>query len=133
MPNKDAIASQMSDFVEAIRKGRAPRVPGTDALEVMRVAWQIHATHKGKGPGPEDLLRLATLGGAAALGFNDIGSLEPGKAADFQVLDWNEIVPAGAPPAESAHDLVSRILHRGGRSAIREVYVAGRRVFDGSR
>jgi guanine deaminase len=107
--------------------------PDLSMYRVMRVAWQIHATHKGKGPGPEDLLRLATLGGAAALGFHDIGSLEPGKSADFQVLGWNEIVPAGAPPAESAHDLVSRILHRGGRSSIRGIYVAGRRVFDGNR
>jgi cytosine/adenosine deaminase-related metal-dependent hydrolase len=76
---------------------------------------------------------MATLGGAEALGFEDIGSLEPGKVADFQVLDWNQIVPAGAPPAESAHDLVSRIVHRGNRAAIRQVYVSGRLLVDRSR
>jgi hypothetical protein len=92
---------------------------------VMRCAWEVHAVRSAKGPGPEELLRMATLGGAEAMGFDDIGSLEPGKSADFQVLDWNQIVPAGAPPAESAHDLVSRIVHRGNRSAIRQVYVAG--------
>ena len=75
---------------------------------------------------------MATLGGAEALGFSDIGSLEPGKAADFQVLDWSQIVPAGAPPAESAHDLVSRVVHRGGRAAILQVYVAGRLQVDRS-
>ncbi len=107
--------------------------PDLSIYRVMRTAWGVHATHKGRGPGPEDLLRLATLGGAAALGFDDIGSLEPGKSADFQVVDWNQIVPAGAPPAESAHDLVSRLVHRGGRSSIRQVYVAGKTAFDGNR
>lgn len=106
--------------------------PDLSIYRVMRSAWQVHAVAAGGGPGPEDLLRLATLGGADALGFEDIGSLEPGKSADFQVLDWNQIVPAGAPPAESAHDLVSRIVHRGGRAAILQVYVAGRLSVDRS-
>ena len=107
--------------------------PDLSIYRVMRCAWEVHAMRAGRGPGPEDLLRAATLGGAEALGFDDLGSLEPGKCADFQVLDWNQIVPAGAPPAESAHDLVSRIVHRGGRSAVRQVFVAGRMSVDRSR
>jgi len=107
--------------------------PSLSLYGVMRSAWEVHALRARQGPGPEDLLRMATLGGAEALGFEDVGSLEHGKSADFQVLDWNQIVPAGAPPAESAHDLVSRIVHRGNRSAIRQVYVAGRIVVDRTR
>jgi cytosine/adenosine deaminase-related metal-dependent hydrolase len=41
-------------------------------------------------------LELATRGGAAVLGRNDIGSLEPGKAADFIALDLERIDYAGA-------------------------------------
>jgi guanine deaminase len=104
--------------------------PDLSLYRVLRCAWEVHAVVGKRGPGPEDLLRMATLGGATALGFEDVGSLEPGKSADFQVLDWNQIVPAGAPPAESAHDLVSRLVHRGGRSAVRQVYVAGRLAVD---
>jgi guanine deaminase len=107
--------------------------PDLSLYRVMRGAWETHAVGEGAGPGPEDLMRLATLGGAEALGFRDIGSLEPGKAADFQVLDWHQIVPAGAPPAESAHELVSRVVHRGGRAAILQVYVAGRMLVDRTR
>ncbi|HZE95793.1 MAG TPA: amidohydrolase family protein [Planctomycetota bacterium] len=106
--------------------------PDLSLYFVMRSAWEMHALRANQGPGPEDLLRMATLGGAEALGFDDIGSLEPGMSADFQVLDWNSIVPAGAPPAESAHDLVSRIVHRGNRAAIRRIYVAGKQVIDRS-
>ncbi len=43
-----------------------------------------------------DALELATLGGAAVLGRSDIGSLEPGKAADFIAINLNRIDYAGA-------------------------------------
>ena len=36
-------------------------------------------------------LELATLGGAQVLGRNDIGSLEPGKAADVIAFDLDAI------------------------------------------
>ena len=41
-------------------------------------------------------LELATLGGAAVLGRTDIGSLEPGKAADFTAVNLARIDYAGA-------------------------------------
>jgi cytosine/adenosine deaminase-related metal-dependent hydrolase len=43
-----------------------------------------------------DALELATRGGAAVLGRSDIGSLEPGKAADFTAINLNRIDYAGA-------------------------------------
>jgi cytosine/adenosine deaminase-related metal-dependent hydrolase len=43
-----------------------------------------------------DALELATRGGAAVLGRKDIGSLEPGKAADFTAINLNRIDYAGA-------------------------------------
>ena len=50
-------------------------------------------------------LELATLGGAAVLGRDDIGSLAPGKCADFFALDLRRLDYAGA-----GHDPVAAAL-----------------------
>ena len=50
-------------------------------------------------------LWLGTRGGAAVLGRDDIGSLEPGKCADFFAINLNRLDYAGA-----LHDPVSAVL-----------------------
>ncbi len=50
-------------------------------------------------------LELATRGGAAVLGRTDIGSLEPGKCADFITINLNQLDLAGA-----LHDPVSALV-----------------------
>jgi cytosine/adenosine deaminase-related metal-dependent hydrolase len=42
-----------------------------------------------------EALEIATIGGAKVLGRSDIGSLEPGKCADFFTLDLNSVEYAG--------------------------------------
>ncbi len=107
--------------------------PDLSVFRVARTAWTVHSL-AGVTPAAGELLGAATLGGARALGFEDaVGSLEPGKAADFVLLDAARVIPPGAPDVESTDDLLSRILHRAGRSSIRQVYVAGRVAVDHSR
>lgn len=67
-------------------------------------------------------LELATIGGARILGRTDIGSLEPGKAADFVAVDMNRIEYAGAH-----HDPVAAVL-LSAPSRIDHSYVHGRPV-----
>lgn len=50
------------------------------------------------------VLELATIGGAAVLGRDDIGSLAPGKAADFTAINLHRIDYAGA-----LHDPVAAV------------------------
>jgi cytosine/adenosine deaminase-related metal-dependent hydrolase len=52
-----------------------------------------------------EALELATLGGASVLGRDDIGSLAPGKAADFIAYDLNTLPIAGA-----LHDPVAAVV-----------------------
>jgi len=96
--------------------------PDLSQFRVARTAWLVHR----RRPSAADLLRAATKGGADALGFPDVGCLERGKAADFILLDRSRIIPPGAPAVESTEDLLSRILHRAGRSSIRSTYVRGK-------
>ncbi len=44
----------------------------------------------------KDALRIATRGGAEVLGRDDIGSIEPGKAADIVLFDLDSLAYAGA-------------------------------------
>ena len=64
-------------------------------------------------------LEMATIGGARVLGRDDVGSLEPGKRADFFTLDLNRIEYAGA-----VHDPVAAALLCGPVPA-RDVFVEG--------
>lgn len=78
--------------------------PGTAPTEALPLCASIACTQMGLSPA--EALRAMTLGGAAALGLHaEIGSLAPGKAADFVVLDapdWRHLVwRFGAPIARA--------------------------------
>ena len=53
-----------------------------------------------------EAIHLGTRGGAAVLGRTDIGSLEPGKCADFFAINLNRLDYAGG----AVHDPVSAVV-----------------------
>jgi 8-oxoguanine deaminase len=72
-----------------------------DTSNMLAEARQALLAHRiGQSPArwltAEDVLRLATRGGARCLGRDDIGSLEPGKAADVILIDTRRLSYAGA-------------------------------------
>jgi cytosine/adenosine deaminase-related metal-dependent hydrolase len=80
------------------------------------------------GPGAmtaREALRLGTRGGAAVLGREDIGSLEPGKRADFAVWRTDSLELGGA--ADAVAGLVFSAPHRVDRLVVdgRDVVRAG--------
>ncbi|MFC5471958.1 8-oxoguanine deaminase [Cohnella suwonensis] len=63
-----------------------------------KIAHLVHRLTDGPtAPGAEDFLKIATVGSARVLGWEDaIGSLEPGKAADLFIIDASKLEFAGA-------------------------------------
>lgn len=107
--------------VALLRKMGIPLALGTDSLasndslslwDEIRFALQVFQGDLT----PSELFRMATLGGAEALGIErSHGSLEKGKRADFQIVGC---IGAGE------RKLLERVLLRG---VVEDVYVAGTR------
>jgi 5-methylthioadenosine/S-adenosylhomocysteine deaminase len=74
------------------------------------------------------VLRMATLGGAIALGLDgEIGSLSPGKHADAVAIDLSsmEVLPM--------YDPISHLLHVIGREQVTDVWIGGEHIVDARR
>ena len=72
-----------------------------------------------------EALEIATVGGAAVLGRDDIGRLAPGMRADIAVWDVSGIESAGS------WDAAAILL--AGPTRVRDLFVEGRRVVDAGR
>ena len=91
----------------------------------MRLAALIQKPRLGADALPAaQVLELATLGGARALGLeHEIGSIAPGKRADLVVLDLS-----GPHLHPLLGDPVSLIVYSARSSDVRDVFVEGRPV-----
>ncbi|MBS7455667.1 TRZ/ATZ family hydrolase [Coralloluteibacterium stylophorae] len=68
------------------------------------------------------VLRMATLGGARAMGLDDrIGSIEPGKRADLVLVDMDPI------EMQPLYHVVSQLVYASGRGQVSDVWIDGRR------
>lgn len=104
------LASGIAQVPELLRQGvnvalggdGAPCNNTLDAFHEMRLAATLHLPRSGpRAMPPDEVLAMATLRGARALGLQDeIGSLEPGKKADLAVVDLSgpHCQPAGPDP-----------------------------------
>lgn len=64
---------------------------GHGQFQGLQCHWEMWALASG-GIAPHDVLKIATLNGAQAIGFDqDLGSIEPGKLADLLVLEKNPL------------------------------------------
>jgi cytosine/adenosine deaminase-related metal-dependent hydrolase len=93
-----------------------------EARQAMLLARLAAAGEEGPFLSARDALRLATRGSAAVLGRDDLGSLQPGKAADFTAISLDRIEYAGA-----LHDPVAAVLFAA-PVGVDHTYVHGRAV-----
>ena len=85
----------------------------SDMLGEARQAMLVHRVKSGVASmSARDALRLATRGGAAVLGRDDIGALAAGKAADVAVFDVERLDYAGSAGDPAASLLFCGASHR---------------------
>jgi cytosine/adenosine deaminase-related metal-dependent hydrolase len=96
-----------------------------DLFSVMRATLLTSQFGRGGRVSPAEVLRMATIDGAATLGMRDqIGSLRPGKQADIAVLDARAVNLAGA----IQHDPVGAVVTAAHPGNVEFVLVGGRFV-----
>jgi cytosine/adenosine deaminase-related metal-dependent hydrolase len=99
-----------------------------DMFRLMFHTHRLHARHFGDDTvlPPWDLLEMATIQGAKALGHErEIGSLEPGKRADLIIVDWRK--PHLWPPVNP----VQRLTRYANGGDVDTVIVGGRVLMRG--
>ena len=98
----------------------------SNMLAEMRQALLIHRIKTGVDSMPAyKVLKMATKQGAQILGWNEIGSIEKGKAADIAIFNLNNIAYAGA-----LHDPASAILFSGNSQIAEYTIVQGEIIVD---
>ncbi|WP_299263373.1 amidohydrolase family protein [Halorientalis sp.] len=101
-----------------------------DVIQEMKNAALLQKVHRLDAraiPG-EQALRMATMGGAEALGLADeVGSIEVGKQADLVVLNFQQ---PHLRPNFGAENVVPNLVHAAMPSDVETVLVAGDRVVD---
>ncbi|MCX7032890.1 MAG: TRZ/ATZ family hydrolase [Arenimonas sp.] len=71
-------------------------------------------------------LRMATLGGARAMGLGDrTGSIEPGKLADLTCVDMDPL------ETQPMYHAISQLVYATGRHQVSDVWIGGVRKLDG--
>lgn len=85
----------------------------SDMLAEIRQCMLVHRVKSGAASMPaRDAFKIATCGGAGVLGRDDIGSIEPGKAADIAVFDVSGLDFAGSKSDPLASLLFCGASHR---------------------
>ena len=121
--------SRVSDLLKAggnvgIGVDGAASNNSSNMMTEIRIAYLAHQLVYGNnGPTAEQILEIATIGGAKVLGRDDIGYLASGMAADIVLLNWNQLQYAGG-----CNDPVACIVMSGDSKMVDTVLVNGKVV-----
>jgi 5-methylthioadenosine/S-adenosylhomocysteine deaminase len=134
-----------TDILSAVTKVPTMRAAGVvvglgcdtvinDILKVMRIAFIMHTAETGTrmfdpfGFTTEDAFAMGTIDAARLLRWeHEIGSLEPGKAADIAIVDGDNV------RLTPAYDPIGTLVRYATGTDVESVLVAGRLVVDGGK
>ncbi len=117
--------TQVEDAEMALLAEAAASNNDLDMLSELRVAALLGKGVAGSASAvpARAALRMATIDAACALGMDaEIGSLEPGKAADLVALDLRD------PDTQPVYQPLSQLVYAASRDQVRHVWVAGRQL-----
>ena len=75
----------------------------------------------------EDVIAMATVGGARAMGLNDCDCLAAGKQADLIMIDLQQ------PNMQPVHNIVKNLVYSGSKQNVRMTMVAGKILYEDGR
>jgi 5-methylthioadenosine/S-adenosylhomocysteine deaminase len=96
-----------------------------DMVAEMRIAGLVASHREGRAQpiSSRELVRMATIDGAKALGLDhEIGSLEPGKAADIIALDIS------GPGYSQTPDIETLLVYSGSGRDLRHAWIGGEQI-----
>ncbi|MGI8515297.1 MAG: amidohydrolase family protein [Acidimicrobiia bacterium] len=98
-----------------------------DLFEEMRMALRLArlAADDAGAMGPRDVLTMATVEGARALGRLDLGRLEAGCRADMIHLDVSPLYPV-----VEESDLLTHLVYLGSPALVKDVWIEGHQVVE---
>jgi 5-methylthioadenosine/S-adenosylhomocysteine deaminase len=133
------IGSGVAPVIEMLERGIKVSI-GTDGsasndnqvmFDAMKVTGLIHTLRTRdhhRWPSARDILRMATVNGAAALGMEtELGELKPGRIADLALLDMSSMF------FTPLNDAYVHLVYAENGSSVRTVIVDGRVVLDDGR
>ncbi len=100
-----------------------------DMIAEIQTALVLHRyASKDMKPLTNEMLRIGSQGGAQVLGWDELGSLQPGKAADLSLIDTHQLDYAGC-----THDLVASTVLYGANHIVDTTIVNGEVVVEKGR
>ena len=117
-PRLDALGGTVTVGVDGAASNEA-----ADMISELHSAWHLHrALGDAAAVTVEDVVRWSSANGAKVLGFDGVGTLAPGMAADFSIFDLSH------PRYMGLHDPLIGPVASAGSAHLRAVFVNGRQV-----
>ena len=97
-----------------------------DFFREMYLAAVLQKLHCGDAAAlpADDVLHMATVGGAQAMGLSDCDVLAPGKQADLIVIDLQR------PNMQPVHNVARNLVYSGSKENVRLTMIAGRVLYE---
>lgn len=129
------LASGIAPVCELLKRG-IPMAIGTDGpasnncLDMFREMFLVTALAKvremdASAMDAEDVLRMAAVGGAGAMGLLDCDVLAPGKQADLILIDLHQ------PNMQPINHIRKNLVYSGSKSNVVMTMIAGRILYEG--